>query len=136
MADRLSPCMLSWRFALSSFSDYISLPVCVSMCVCSFVCICTQLGSSFRVSASFEHFFVYYTVNQDFIALPDLICSCTDICLFTEIIVVDCRQNNTCVYLHVLGLHVPLLVCLHYVSEYVCFNKSWEASLHSSGYQC
>lgn len=28
-----------------------------------------------------------------------------------------------------------LCVCT-YVSEYVCFNESWEASLHSSGYQC
>lgn len=43
MADRLSPCVLSQRFALCSFSDYIS--VCV--CVCSFECICTQLALSF-----------------------------------------------------------------------------------------
>lgn len=53
MADRLSPCVLSPRFALCSFSDYISLPVwvrmCVSVCVCvcSFVCTCTQSGTSY-----------------------------------------------------------------------------------------
>lgn len=74
MADRLSPCVLSPRFALCSFSDYISLPVCVSMCVCGFVCICTQLGSNFRVLPSFERFFVYYTVNhKGFIALLGLV---------------------------------------------------------------
>lgn len=33
--------------------------------------------------------------------------------------------------------HVRVCLCVcTYVSEYVCFNESWEASLHSSGYQC
>ncbi len=79
-----------------------------------FVCICTQLGSSLRVSASFEHFFVHCTVNhEDFIALPELICVHTGTCLFIHRDYSRQLQADLCVYLHVLGLHVPLLVCVY-----------------------
>lgn len=116
MADRLSPCVLSGRFALCSFSDDISLPVCVSMCVCSSVCICAQLGSSFKVSASFEHFFVYCTVNHEglwFIAFTDRICVHTGTCLFTHSDYSRRLQEDRCAYPNVLTFHVPFLVCLH-----------------------
>lgn len=83
MADRLSPCVLSGRFALCSFSDDLSLPVSESVCACSFVCSSTQLESGFWASTSCEHFFVYSTVNhKGFIALPELICVHTGTCLF------------------------------------------------------
>lgn len=119
MADRLSPCVLSQRFALGLFSDYISLPVCVRVRVCLCACIWTQLGGSFGVSASFEHFCLYCTVNhEDFIAVPELICVHTGTCLFIRW---DYRRRlvDLCVYHRVLGLHVLSLVCL-YLSEWIC----------------
>lgn len=79
--------------------------------MCSFVCICTQLGSNFRVSASFEHFFVYYTVNHGgFIALPELVCVGlhTDTCLFAVDGYNLSVHGRLCVYLHVLLFHVSV----------------------------
>lgn len=118
MADRLSPCVLSLRFALCSSSDYIFLPVCVRICLCSSVCMCTQLGSSFRVSPSFEYLGEYYPVNhEDFIALPELICLYTGTCLFIYSDYSRRLEADLCVCLHLLGLHI--LVCL-YLCERIC----------------
>ena len=71
------------------------------MCVC--VCVCVVLSAHAHswvvLSASFEHFFVYCTVNHEgFIALQSsYVYILVHVCSYTEITVDDCQRIYVCV---------------------------------------